>query len=234
MTGNGARMISWSIGLWILWTVSAWWFEGRIETLRRPDAVADRLIYTVVVNILIGVVVVAFVLRRLLAGDTLSTARIGFGPRRRTAICIAVGITLGLALFFGQGAPSTDPVVVLNAYAQVFVVSMAEVKVCWALVGGTVALGIEGPSWAAIPVAIVVASLLFGVYHFAYSAPFNTLGMVIFLSGGGPERARYSVSGSPVGGRRCPRQATKPLMPVLSHPPPGVIFTPLRDMSPRP
>lgn len=182
MTGNGARMISWALGLWVLWTLATWWFEGRIDTLSRPDAVADRLIYTAVANILIGVVAAAFVLRRLLGGEAVRTARVGFGPLRRTAFWIPVGVALGLALYFGQGAPSMDPVVVLNIYAQVFVVSMAEVIVCWALVGGVVAIGGGGSGWISIPVAVVLASLLFGVYHFAHSAPFNTVRMVAFLS----------------------------------------------------
>ena len=36
---------------------------------------------------------------------------------------------------------------------------------------------------AAYAAAAVAASLLFGVYHFAQSAPFNDAGMVAFLTG---------------------------------------------------
>jgi hypothetical protein len=182
MPVNSVRIISWSVGLWLLWTLTTWWFEGRIGTFRRPDAVVDRLIYTAIANILIGVVGAALLLRYLLGDDAARLGHVGFGPLRRTAIWIPVGLALGLALYFGQGAPSTEPVVLLNAFAQVFVVSMAEVVICWALVGGMVALGIGGPRWVSITAAIVVASLLFGVYHFAHSAPFNTVRMVAFLS----------------------------------------------------
>ncbi len=70
----------------------------------------------------------------------------------------------------------------LNAYSQVFVVSMAEVVVCWSVAATMVALGIKASKWIAIPVAAAVASLLFGAYHFAHSPPFNTVGMVSFLS----------------------------------------------------
>ena len=70
----------------------------------------------------------------------------------------------------------------LNAYSQVFVVSMAEVVVCWSVAATMVALGIKASKWVAIPVAAAVASLLFGAYHFAHSPPFNTVGMVSFLS----------------------------------------------------
>ena len=182
MNGSRIRMISWALGFRLLWTLATWWFEGRIETFSRPDAVADRPIYTVVANILIGVVGTAIVLRLLLGRDATGRSRVGFGPLRRTLIWVPVGVALGLALYFGQGAPSTDPVVVLNAYSQVFVVSMAEVVVCWSLVGGMVALRIGGTTWVSLPVATIVASVLFGVYHFAHSAPFNTIQMVAFLS----------------------------------------------------
>jgi membrane protease YdiL (CAAX protease family) len=37
--------------------------------------------------------------------------------------------------------------------------------------------------WGAGVVASIVASVLFGVYHFAHSAPFNEVRMVLFLAG---------------------------------------------------
>jgi hypothetical protein len=55
-----------------------------------------------------------------------------------------------------HGALAVDDVL-----AQVFVVSAAEIVVCWAVVG---------------------AALLFGLHHFAHSAPFDTWPMVGFLS----------------------------------------------------
>ena len=81
-----------------------------------------------------------------------------------------------------SGAPSHDPIVILNAYAQVLVVSMAEVMVCWAVVAGAVPGSLENRAWVAVLSAAVIASVLFGVYHFAHSAPFNAPGIVAFLS----------------------------------------------------
>ncbi len=182
VAGKRFRMIAWALALWLVWTLATWWFEGRIETFNRPDAVADRLIYTVVANILIGVVGGAIVLRLLLGGNAVDKGRVGFGPLRRPLIWVPVGLALGLVLYFGQGAPSSDPVVLLNVYSQVFVVSLAEVIVCWSLVGGMVALGIGGSNRVSAPVAIIVASLLFGAYHIAHSAPFNSIQMIAFLS----------------------------------------------------
>lgn len=179
-TGPG-RILS-ALALFIVWTFATWWFEGRIQTLSRPDAVLDRLVYTVVANVVIGIAVAALLLRFLLGGNAEGRSLAGFASWRRTLLWAPLGFAAGLGLYLALGAPASDPVVLLNAYSQVFVVSMAEVVVCWSVVAAMVALGIGASKRITIPVAAVVASLLFGVYHFAHSAPFNQIGMVGFLS----------------------------------------------------
>jgi membrane protease YdiL (CAAX protease family) len=62
-------------------------------------------------------------------------------------------------------------------------VTVAEILVCWALVGAT----FESPTKrrgkaVSLIVGIVAASVLFGVYHFAHSPPFNTFGLVLTLT----------------------------------------------------
>jgi hypothetical protein len=96
---------------------------------------------------------------------------------------LAVAFGLGLAFYLLQGAASLEPLVLLNAFSQVLVVSAAEVMVCWAVVGATVKALLE-PRGRAVSVvgAALAASVLFGLYHFAHSAPFNTPGMVALLS----------------------------------------------------
>lgn len=60
--------------------------------------------------------------------------------------------------------------------------SIAEVVVCWVLVGASFeALARPKGKLIAIPVGIIAADLLFAGYHFAHSAPFNQLNMVLFL-----------------------------------------------------
>ena len=168
--------------LFALWTGATWVLEGRIETFLRPEAVLDRLVYTGIANLLIGILGAALVLRYALRAGGAAPALTGLGPRAPSALWVPLGFAAGLALYFVQGAPSTDPVVILNAYAQVLVVSAAEVMVCWAVVAGLLASAVGGPGWRALPVAAVAASLMFGLYHFAHSPPFNTAFMVGFLS----------------------------------------------------
>jgi len=171
-----------AVGLFVVWAVVTWFFEGRIHTLLRPEAIIDRLVYVVVANLVIGIIGAVVVLRFAISSGGVERADTGFGPRTPSVLWIVVGAAVGLALYFVQGAPSSDPMVIVNAYAQVFAVSVAEVLVCWALVGGVLQGAFGEPRWIATVGAAVVASVLFGIYHFGHSPPFNSVGMVAFLA----------------------------------------------------
>jgi hypothetical protein len=175
----GRRAVFAAIALYLVWTLATWLLEGRIDTFGRPGAVADRLIYTGVANMLVGLVGAGLAIRVGGLGQS------AFGANAPSPLWIAIGLALGLGLYFGQGAPSADPVVLLNASAQVLVVSAAEVTVCWGVAAASLRRVIGGPRWLAALVAAAVGSLLFGLYHFAHSAPFNQPGMVAFLAGVG-------------------------------------------------
>jgi transposase len=75
--------------------------------------------------------------------------------------------------------------VLVNAFAQVLVVSVAEVIVCWALVGAAVESWLRPHTQLAWLPAAIAASVLFGLYHFAHSPPFDTIPMVSLLTGVG-------------------------------------------------
>ena len=178
-----AGLLGGAIMFYVVWTAATWFFEGRIQTLLRPEATDDRIAYAFVVNLLIGVAGSIAWLRHWKRREALDTAQAGFGTGARAALGVTAGLILGLAAYMFQGAPSLNPAVVVNAYAQVFVVSAAEVLVCWALVAAAAAALMRRTGRAvAIVLASVLASALFGAYHFAHSAPFNTLQMVLLLS----------------------------------------------------
>jgi hypothetical protein len=77
------------------------------------------------------------------------------------------------------------PIVVFNVYMQVLPVSIAEVVVCWAVIGTSfeslAKRKVSKNKAISILIGAVVASVLFGVYHFAHSPPFNEVNMVLFL-----------------------------------------------------
>lgn len=185
-----ARKVAAAGGLYLLWTVTTWLLEGRIETLLRPEATVDRLVYTGVANVALGTVLALALVRAFVASGFSSREELGFRTLPRTLGAVLVAGALGLLVYLIQRPPATDPVVVANAFAQVLPVSIAEVLVCWVAVGGSVAALLRrrgATRLRAEGVALVVASLLFGTYHFAHSPPFNapaTVGLLAVVSVG--------------------------------------------------
>lgn len=166
-----------AVGTYAVWTAVTWLLEGRIQTLLRPEATLDRVVYTGVANVLVGTILALWLVRAFVGSDLASREELGFRTPARTLVAVLVAGVLGVGLYLLQGPPSTDPVVVTNAFAQVLPVSIAEVVVCWVVVGGSVVALLRSrgmDEYLARGVALVVSSTLFGIYHLAHSPPFNT------------------------------------------------------------
>lgn len=172
-----------AFGLFLVWTVATYLFEGLPRTLLRPEAAGLRITYALVVNIGVGVIGSMWILRMAVTAGALSRYRTGFGGGRRARIGVLAGLLLGGTLFVAQQPPTFDPTVLVNGFSQVLVVSIAEILVCWAVVGASVETRLRRRNvpqprmWAAI-----AASALFGLYHLAHSPPFNSVRMVLLLA----------------------------------------------------
>jgi hypothetical protein len=171
-----------AIGVLAVWMLATYLLEARVGTFLRPDA-TNRFVYTVVVNMLIGTIGSALVIRAIVRRAELPRVTT-YGIAKPLRILILVPLAAVLAGLFlgGQELPTSDPVILANASAQVLVVSIAEVVVCWALFGAVLRNAL-GSGFGSAAIAVVSAALVFGLYHFAHSPPFNTLGMVLLLSG---------------------------------------------------
>jgi len=173
--------------LYLVWTGVTYLMEGRIRTLLRPEAMMARLAYGVVANMLIGTAgAVAAIVLILGIDEEASAMAHGFASPTRTVISIVAGLVLGGLVFALQRPPSRNMTVLANGYAQTLVVSVAEVLVCWSVLGATVetTLASAGPALS-VAAGLLVAALAFGLYHFAHSPPFNTMRLVLLLSGVG-------------------------------------------------
>lgn len=172
-----------ALALFALWMAATYVLEGRILTFLRPEAAGARLAYAVVANLVIGILGAGIVLRRFIhAGATASS----LGIRRGSAVVrgVAAGVFLGAGIFALQRPPGLDPTVLLNGFSQTLVVSAAEVMVCWAAVAGAfISSSTPNPPRARIAIAWCTSAVLFGLYHYAHSPPFNTLPMVALLIG---------------------------------------------------
>ncbi len=166
-----------------IWVIATFLLEGRTLTLLRPEAVTDRVLYTLVANILIGALLALLVVRRAITRKIISFKSAGFQSLKRTLTAVVIACILGAIILVLQQPSSLDPVVLLNVSAQVFPVTIAEIAVCWIVVGSITegVLSTKGKV-AALAGSILLSSILFGVYHFAHSPPFNQPTMVAFLS----------------------------------------------------
>jgi hypothetical protein len=178
------RALILALALYLLWVFVTYILEGRVLTFQRPEDIGARLIYALVANVLIGIWGAALAIRFLSNSGEILTRQAGFRGIGHAVVAAVIGGALGFVLYVLQGAPTFNPMVIINAYAQVLVVSVAEVLVCWAVVGSVAeSLLRDGRGrWVSVILAAFVASVLFGVYHFAHSPPFNTVGTVVFLS----------------------------------------------------
>jgi hypothetical protein len=88
-----------------------------------------------------------------------------------------------------QNPRTLEPLVVFNVFMQALPVSIAEVMVCWALIGSSFESvaknnnnnNNKGRIVSSVIVGAVSASVLFGVYPYAHSPPFNQTTIVLFL-----------------------------------------------------
>jgi hypothetical protein len=172
-----------AITLFVLWAVATYLFEGRILTLQRPEAFSARILYTIVVNLLIGTIGAIMIVRTFVRLFSSSSLTFGFSSPGRTVVSIFIATIIGVIFLFIQRPPSWNPIILMNGFAQTFVVSIAEVLVCWAVLGASIAsLCIFENKIASITLGLVASAVAFGIYHFAHSPPFNTLRMVVLLT----------------------------------------------------
>lgn len=176
----GLRWVIAALGLYAVWTGATWALEGRIHTLLRPAAVADRMIYVAVANLAVGVLGGLWLVRLAMRATHLPRQRLGFWIAPRAIAAALFGGVLGLSAFLMSKPVHVAPMVAVNAYAQVMTVTVAEVVVCWVALGGMVREWLRpklGPPVSGL-IAIAVCSVAFGAYHFAHSPPFDTWPMV--------------------------------------------------------
>jgi hypothetical protein len=184
---NALKLIAIALSIYIIWVAATYILEGRIHLFQEVDPIG-RMTYVIIANIAIGIVLSAIAIRYLLKAQLLKPEQLGLSKSRlRTVAIIASAAAGGLALFMLQNPRTLEPIVVFNAFMQVLPVSVAEVMVCWALIGSSFESlarnnnNNKGRIVLSVIVGAVAASVLFGVYHYAHSPPFNQTSVVLFL-----------------------------------------------------
>ena len=178
------RALALAVSLYVAWTAATYLLEGRLLTLLRPEDTVDRLTYAVGANLLIGTIGAVGVVRWLHGHGLIRLDAAGFRGWRHSLGSVAAGLALGGVIYAVQPAPVWQPGLLLNGFAQVLVVSTAEVLVCWTVIATlSERLLLCGfGSRIAYTGTALIASGLFGLYHLAHSPPFNTWDMVLLLT----------------------------------------------------
>jgi hypothetical protein len=181
---NPLKLIAIALSIYIIWVAATYLLEGRIHLFQKVDPIG-RMTYVVIANIAIGTVLSAIAMRYLLKAQLVKPEQLGLNKSRiRTAAVIASAAAGGLALFMLQNPRTLEPIVVFNVFMQALPVSIAEVMVCWALIGSSfesIAKNNNKRKIISVIVGAIAASVLFGVYHYAHSPPFNQTSIVLFL-----------------------------------------------------
>ncbi|HKJ67583.1 MAG TPA: hypothetical protein VKA68_06465, partial [bacterium] len=169
--------------LYTLWLLLTFRLEGMSRTLLRPKAIGRNLFYTLVVNLIVGIVFAGWLLRSHIHHEIIAGQAAGFSALQQTILSVAIGFILGLMLHLIHSPPSRKFIILLNGFLKAAPLSVAEVLICWALIGSYAeAMG----SRIGLPLptlfAGLIAALLFGVYHIAHSPPYNSLRMMKQLS----------------------------------------------------
>lgn len=177
------------LGTYLLWVSSTYMLEGRINLLQQQD-VLGRFSYVIIANILIGNILAMYLLKRSIKSRFSSLNQLGFRSLKRTLLMVTIAVIIGLLLFTVQQPSSLNPIIIMNTFAQTLPTSIAEVVVCWVLIGVSFesfllskkrSIHIRANRIMCIILASVTATFFFGLYHFAHSEPFNQLRMVLFL-----------------------------------------------------
>ena len=186
---NALKLIAIALLIYIIWVAATYILEGRIHLFEKVDPI-DRMAYVVIANIAIGTVLSAIAIRYLLKAQLIKPEQLGLSKSRlRTAAIIGSALVGGLTLFVLQNPRTLEPLIVFNVFMQALPVSIAEVMVCWALIGSSFESvaknnnnnNNKGRIVSSVIVGAVSASVLFGVYHYAHSPPFNQTTIVLFL-----------------------------------------------------
>jgi hypothetical protein len=184
------KFIAVAIGIYLVWIFATYLLEGRINLLQKPNPLG-RLIYAVIANMIIGTVIAIWLLRPSILQRFVTIQQLGFqcSPKRVITAVVIAGL-IGFALFVIQKPASLNAIVILNVFSQTLPGSIAELVICWAVVGTAFESltrrknknnNNNKSKITPIIMGAAVAIVLFGLYHFAHSPPFNQPNMVLFI-----------------------------------------------------
>lgn len=180
---NKSFLIIAAIGLYLVWIFATYMLEGKIGLLHRNDPLG-RILYTVITNMVIGTVIAFILIKFAISSKEFVTLKqLGFRSIKYTVALIVIAGSIAFVLFLIQHPASLNLITIINVFSQTLPGSIAEIMVCWTVVGMfTESLSKDRfGKLGAIVLGVVASTVLFGIYHFTHSSPFNQPNIVLFL-----------------------------------------------------
>jgi hypothetical protein len=172
------------LAVYLIWIIATYLLEGRIHQMQGYDPF-ERAAYIIIANIAVGTILASWAIKTSSASLSISNNKkdkIESKYQNHTLLAVVIASALGLVLFIALNPSLRDPISILNAFCWVLPVSIAELLVCWALVGVSFERLFQPKGRAlSILAGILVADIFFALYHFAHSPPFNQPKVVLFL-----------------------------------------------------
>ncbi len=135
----------------------------------------------------VGTLLPAWLLGKITLGGAGTARQLGIGAGKRDAVAIIVALVVGGALAAMPLAPflrdPAGPRLLHSLFAQLVIASTAEVLLFLGVLGaGIDALLGRRDDWLTCLVIVVASCITFGLFHFTYPAPWNTLQLAAMLS----------------------------------------------------
>ena len=157
------------------------------HTAKGAGVRAIPALYPVVFFIGLGTLLPAWLLGKIASSGRATARQLGIGAGRRDAMAVVIGVIMGAVFAAVPLAPFLRDAAGLRLlhglFANLLVASTAEVL----LFLGVLSVGIRallgrGDDWLTRAAIVVVSSIAFGLFHFTYPEPWNTLETAATLS----------------------------------------------------
>lgn len=143
--------------------------------------------YPLVLFIGWGTLVPAWLMGKIVLGGVVTPRELGIGADRRDAVALAIALVVGGTIAFVPLIPLLREPAGLRTlhglFAGLLAASTAEVLLFLGVLGAGVRAAFGRDDWRSRTAIVVFSSAAFGLFHFTYAEPWNTLSTALLLSG---------------------------------------------------
>jgi hypothetical protein len=164
-----------------VWTLETYLLEGSIGLFLIFQPLS-LILYTVFANIIVGIAIPVICLRSAFLSGGVNMFQIGFCSPLRTVPTTALTALLGYLYLITFTPFGTHRVALFNLLALVIPVAVAEVMICWVLIGTHIQAFVrKDGTGVSIIFSVAITSILFWLSFAAHSQPLNPPGALSHL-----------------------------------------------------